>query len=462
MKFFIAIISLASFQLHAASNPYAEGRVEKLNWELRVNHLSSEYEPGSVCNHEGQKAGAWCDDSDTKTARKLSGVEDRLEELMNLPEIRSVTMAYFSFSSSNMKRAMCDAAKNNKINITLYIDQSNKETVQSMLDCSSRIKVVGIGRGPYMAVPDSHLFHMKIFIASTLPELAPLSELKTELSEKEFKSASTATTYVVSSSGNMSGYGTSLHFDNWLFFNGPTSENVIQSNVCTLSSLKGLNADNRDRRKEFAKRYKACRDEIETEESPDLKFYAVPHDEINPQPYDAYKSMIDRTESELLVAIHRMTSKAVWSPWVSAKKRGVNVQVIMDDDTLRTGKEYGGAAHDVKVMDVQADRGIRKAGIKTYYMETNAEGRPHLFHSKFFISDGRRLFQGAGNFSSAALNIYGLGNYEQFYEIRVPEIVNAYKDAWMEYKTLATPLKDHPVYKHRDLTYDEISDKDSE
>lgn len=435
---------------NAITAPYRSGSVDNIKWEVRFNHLTSTG-PSLVCNLPGKKAGAHCDGSETREAAKASGTEDRLIEIMNLPEIKSVKLAYYSFSNSRIRNALCEAAKNKNLHIRIYIDSSpeNIGSVTELESCSSNVSIqpVGMGYGQYIQ-------HMKIFLASELEDPVPLSELSGSLA----KSAAKTKAYVVSSSGNMSGYGTSLHFDNWLFFETDYAENIIQQNVCALRSMDGQSTTF-DSRKQFAKNYADCRKDIDGAERSDLRFYAVPHGSKhgfqNPEPYREYEYMIRQAKYEVLVAIHRLTTENMYKPWLNAIKRNVPVSVIFDDDTLRRGKQNAQPFHDVGMEDVRSERALRKAGAKITYMESGAEVRPHLFHSKFVVVDpGQKtaaLFQGAGNFTSTAMNIFGDGNFEQYYVIRIPELVQAYADGWKDYRSLSTKLSDHPVANYKDL-----------
>lgn len=430
---------------HAASPAYREGQVDNIKWEVRFNHLSPSG-PANVCQVEDRKPGAFCDGSETREAARVSGVEDRLIEIMNLPEIRSVSLAYYSFSNSRIKRALCEAAQKKDLHIRIYIDGSpeNVSSVEELKSCSANVVIipVGLGFGRYIQ-------HMKIFFASEMEDPRPLAQL----SASEAKRYANSKAFAVSSSGNMSSYGTSLHFDNWLFFESDFAENVIQQNLCALRSMddQSTTTDTRDK---YANTYAKCRKAIADAERRDVQFYAVPHGFQNPEPYRGYEDMIRAARTELKVAIHRLTTPQMYRPWISAKNRGVDVSVILDDDTLRVGKEDGGAAHDVGDADVRSDRALRKANVDVTYMESGAEVRAHLFHSKFVVVDpGQKtgaVFQGAGNFTSTAMNINGNGNFEQYYVLRVPEIVQAYADGWEDYRSLSTRLKDHPVGNNPD------------
>lgn len=446
--FFLALMTLGlGAQASLASTPpFRSGQVDNIAWEVRFNHLDPNG-PTLICNLKGQKAGAHCEGTETREAARLSGTEDRLIEIMNLPEIKSVALAYYSFSNTRIRRALCESAKSKNLKVRVYIDSSpaNIESVRDLAECSPNVVIqpVGLGFGRYIQ-------HMKIFLASELEDPVPLSEL----SGAQAFNAGKSKAFVVSSSGNMSGYGTSLHFDNWLIFETTFAENIIQQNLCALRSMDGQSVT-QDTRKDFAIAYSRCRARIFDSERSDLQFFAVPHGHKSPEPYNAYSLMLSKAQSEVMVAIHRLTTPQMYRPWLQAFQRGLPVSVIMDDDTLRRGKVNGQPYQDVQMEDVRSERALRKAGITVTYMETGAASRPHLFHSKFVVVDPGKptgaLFQGAGNFTSTAMNIDANGNFEQYYVIKVPEIVQAYAEGWNYYRELSTRLEDHPVAKQKDL-----------
>jgi len=204
----LSVVTSGSLGL-AASPAYRSGTVDNINWEVRFNHLTPSG-PAMVCQVQDRKPGAFCDGSETKEAAKVSGVEDRLIEIMNMPEIRSVSLAYYSFSNSRIKRALCEAAQKKDLHLRIYIDGSpeNVSSVEELRSCSKNVVIqpVGLGFGRYIQ-------HMKIFFASEMEDPRPLSQLTSEEAKQYAKSKA----FAVSSSGNMSSYGTSLHFDNWLF-----------------------------------------------------------------------------------------------------------------------------------------------------------------------------------------------------------------------------------------------------
>lgn len=425
----------------AISDPFAQGESNGLRWEARFNLPE--------CRHSGQKRNAWCMVSDADRAAEISGVEDKLISWMKDPKVRSVQMAYFSFSNKRIRSALCEAANSEKrLRVTLYINSSNfhHANVEALKNCSPYTEVISRGKGPF-GTAGAHLQHTKIFLASESLRPLPWSDL----TESERANQVRTRTRFTSSSANMSSFGTSLHFENWLFFNDDTSSYLAQQNLCTFKAFSVKN----DRRT-FANTYRDCIRKIQSRPRSDIRYFAVPSTRLK-KPYTTLKEMILSAESEILIAIHRLTTGKVYKDLFLKKafEPGVDVKIIFDDDTLRTGKVNGGPAHDVAKHDVIAYRTLRR-DTQITFMETNADSTTHLFHNKFAVVDGKKLFQGAGNFTGTALNISGYGNYEQFYSIEIPEIVSAYHRAWNVLDRRATTTQNHPVGQNRDKNLRDI------
>jgi phosphatidylserine/phosphatidylglycerophosphate/cardiolipin synthase-like enzyme len=364
------------------------------------------------------------------------------------PEVKSLYLAYFSFSNKTVRKALCDAAIDRGVNITLYIDSSNvnHENVVALKNCSKKIRVIGRGVGPF-GTPGAHLQHAKIFLATSMEELKPLHEL----SYSERNKLMNDRIHFTSSSANMSSNGTALHFENWLFFDAPLRNYIAQQNVCTFVAFSVEND-----RDTFANEYENCVNQINAKPMRNIKYMMVPANDTAPlTPLEAMEK-VTYVQRELLIGIHRLTSWPIFNLFVDAKENGADVRIIYDDDTLRAGVKNGGNYLDMGSHDVNSYRVLRDAGVKTYFMETNYETFSHVFHNKFVVGDRKKLFQGAGNFTSTALNIpskwnpSGFGNYEQFYYITVPEIADAYRAAWIVLKRRATRSQDHHLMENQE------------
>lgn len=439
MKNIILLLAIVlSFKaLSETSRPYASGNSNGLNWELRLNLPD--------CDNAGQKPGAFCTFKDMYKAARKSGVEDRLYDWMMDPEVKALFLAYFSFSNKTIRKRLCTTSLKRQIPITIYLDQANADELQGWFvsKCKGQ-KTIKIKRlGAPFASKGGHLQHSKIFMASQtvkLKEYALMNEEeKAQARQRELK--------FTSSSANMSSGGLSVHFENWLMFGQNETKQLAQTNVCAFLAFEKATAEYANPREVFATQYQSCYKRIQDKRRKDISMIMVPT-KSSYKPLNSMRSVVNSASKNLRVAIHRLTTSQVYRSILGKKADYVDFEMIMDDDTLRVGVRDGGLARDVEASDIRAYRYLRNKGEVTF-METNAE--THLFHNKFIIADDKALFQGAGNFTTRALNTGRYGNYEQFYEIRIPEIVKAYVRGFEEMKRRSTKRSNHPVGNHADL-----------
>ncbi|MBT5094915.1 MAG: hypothetical protein HOM21_11755, partial [Halobacteriovoraceae bacterium] len=289
---------------------------------------------------------------------------------------------------------------------------------------------------------------MKIFLASPTEELP----LLTELSATAAATVRNGKVRFTSSSANMSGYGTNLHFENWLFFTDRGDSYLAQKNACIFKAFGGEN-----NREAFTTTFKACERNIKARKSYDVRMMVAPTTIKYQHPYiNGMKYILERkTKKSVKVAIHRLTTNLVTRLFIDRIKRNVPVSLVMDDDTYLYSIDAGG--FDVTDSDANSMKKVRNAGGDVAFIQTNEEAKPgkgHLHHNKYIIADDKYLFQGAGNFTGKALNmgwedgkgyIPAFGNYEQFYIIKDAGIVKAYVNAFAELRARASTSSEHPV-----------------
>jgi phosphatidylserine/phosphatidylglycerophosphate/cardiolipin synthase-like enzyme len=105
---------------------------------------------------------------------------------------------------------------------------------------------------------------------------------------------------------------------------------------------------------------------------------------------------IEQAKRELLVAVYAFTSDELAQALAQAKKRGVTVQVIIDQEfDARNEKSKG------KFLELQKITVRRSSGIKAPL--TDREGG--LMHQKFAVIDRRTLLTGSYNWTHAADNL---------------------------------------------------------
>lgn len=467
----LLVLSFSAFGL-GISAPFDQGVASNdMRWEVRFNF--------PACDHEGRKSNVWCTyKDDSKTAIKISGVEAKLKSWINDEKVKALYLAYMSFSNRGVKKALCDGAKKRKdLILKIFVNYSSYESTEKFFNRCNRNKNVEVfsrGKGPFTE-KGSHLQHSKIFLALETGELKNI----TDYSSNELKEEKGRRIRFTSSSANMSGFGTNLHFENWLFFNAKADDYVAQQNVCVFKAFgnEKVVSDSTYRDK-FKVRYADCVEKIykskRTKKRKDMTFYLVPavDNKLARRPFQDLKKAALSAKDEVLVAIHRLGSSALTGQVFKklAYKRGVKFKIIFDDDTLRVGKKDGGPSMSTDSYDVRNYRMLRDTKrAEIYFMETNARAikvgmddssyKAQMFHNKFIVVDDKFLFQGAGNFTGSALNYKKDKNFEQFYLIKNRDIVKAYKEAWYKMRDLATYEKDHEDYDKEDLPLNQIKRK---
>ncbi len=130
---------------------------------------------------------------------------------------------------------------------------------------------------------------------------------------------------------------------------------------------------------------------------------------------EAIVSELKRAKAEVLVQAYFFTSKDIASALVSAKKRGVKVQVILDKSNL-TGN-YSSADF------------IAHAGIPTLIDSEHA-----IAHNKVMIIDGQTVITGSFNFTKAA----EISNAENVLVVSDQKLANDYANNWHDHAKHST------------------------
>lgn len=127
----------------------------------------------------------------------------------------------------------------------------------------------------------------------------------------------------------------------------------------------------------------------------------------------AQKAIIDvirSARSELRLAAYSFTSPVVVKELVAAKKRGVDVKIVVDEKGNKSKKS------------ISAMNTIQLAKIP---IRTN--GRFSIFHDKFIIVDKRTVETGSFNYSDSA-NFRNSENVIAMYNM--PEVAEVYLEHW--------------------------------
>jgi len=124
---------------------------------------------------------------------------------------------------------------------------------------------------------------------------------------------------------------------------------------------------------------------------------------------------INQARGVILVQAYSFTSMPIAKALVSAKQRGVSVQVILDKS--QRSERYSGATF------------LANAGIRTLIDE-----QPSIAHSKVIIIDGTSVITGSFNFTRSAQQY----NAENLIVIRDGVLAQHYTQNWVASERLST------------------------
>ena len=134
---------------------------------------------------------------------------------------------------------------------------------------------------------------------------------------------------------------------------------------------------------------------------------------------DAVVSAIDQAKKSVLVQAYSFTSAPIAQALVDAKKRGVDVRVILDK-SQRT-ERYSGATF-------LANEGV----------PVSIDAAHKIAHNKVMVIDGQTVITGSFNFTKAAES----GNAENVLLIlHAPELAARYTANWEEHFAHASPYR---------------------
>lgn len=366
-----------------------------------------------ICNHEG-KTPAWCTYDDLIPSSEASGMIENINQQIDLavnPKTAKLYVAYFSFSNKPIFRKLCEKAQAG-ISIEFFLDSSYRTSTlaQDLINCGSNNNVK---------------FH---FIGHT--DTTDQSNIIWRLHHNKFMiidSGDETPVNINFSSGNLSAYGTSLHYDHWVTITAPRTSNIYNTHLCVIQAM--LNAvdpdgDGQDNDMDDPALYRTTLnkclkdmnaltiDDAILEETIAPLFSPNPQNEIANRLVEEINSL--QSGETLRGAIQHFTHNSIARALTRACERGVNVQMIMDDDILTGESEVPGVQEFYSSM-------LQNTCVNIQFMQTNAEGF-QMMHNKFLVLGNRRVFAGAGHFTYSAMTV----NYENFYLMQSQSIVDQY------------------------------------
>jgi len=442
------------------SSPFAQGTQDGIAWQLRLNR--------GQCSHPPHPP-TYCTAVDDKARiAKESGIEATLLAWIRNPETQWVKFSYMTFGNSDIAEALCTRSQDENFKIDIFLKtemvfpvENTSGPYKKLVDCANGRNYNIYPRG------GSWLNHAKIFMAGGPDK-----------------------TYFTSSSANLSGSGTSLHYDNWLMFEAPTAHKLAKANQCFLDSVKSggesvhenlarlgdqripltqeknalvqqLEAQGEAKDQVLKDKLRLIENQLEIRQDKgkiinaqelcmqtfafakdeSLQFLATPIPQKRQQVVDRLGELIDSSQSSIQIAAHKITKLEgqglpIVDKLLNRMKAGVKVSIVFDDDTILRQKNIGPiTGQQVGPQEVAAYLALEEGGAAIKFLDTNEKDFA-LMHNKFMIFDSKIIFTGAGNFSKASLR--GT-NTEQFYIVQVPAIVQAYQRGWEELHAWAFP-----------------------
>jgi predicted transcriptional regulator len=149
-------------------------------------------------------------------------------------------------------------------------------------------------------------------------------------------------------------------------------------------------------------------------------------------------------KSQLIEAMSHRFSGALASLYAELLKSGKKIKFILDDDIYWAKILKKDIGRNTKIEAFKIYNDLINYGMNTRFLETN-QSVYQLQHNKFMIftfNEGSgAVFTGAGNMTTAAFS----KNFENFYYIKIPAVVAAYKRQYdLYFNKMATPPEDMP------------------
>jgi hypothetical protein len=173
---------------------------------------------------------------------------------------------------------------------------------------------------------------------------------------------------------------------------------------------------------EYGSFIKSCRDGAGIGEEADIKTFFVPGDGGRAG-QQIQKGV--REATNIKIAAHRFSYRMLRTE-LESRLTGANppeIKLVVDDDVWWAG--HGEADMPNTPDEFEIVKPLAEKGVSVRYVETN-HGAHYLHHNKFIVFEtpsGKAAFAGAGNFTGTAFT----DNFENFYYITIPHVVDAMK-----------------------------------
>lgn len=359
----------------------------------------------------------YCKPADeSASVKRADSPQFRITEWVSDANTKEIYMAYLSFSSQNVVKALCSAVKRG-VKLSMVLDHGEDPTIpvlnndaEGLKKCGNKGLVSVTYRGSTSGLGYAH---NKIMIIN------PDSDV----------------TKIIFSSGNMTS-GTSINHENWNFVTTSGTSYFAKTHKCVVTAM--INAG--DTKANFTKSLNSCRSQIQAEPESDIQVFFAPVDGAK-----AMEKVKDASYKAKLVEAmsHRLSGQmaTLFQKLLSSRKP---VKFILDDDIYWAHKRQEDIGRNTSGEAAKIYRDLISKGMNTRFLQTN-QSVFQLQHNKFMIftfgNNEGAVFNGAGNFTSAAFT----KNFENFYYITIPSVVEAYNKQYdLYFDSMATKAEDMP------------------
>lgn len=405
----------------------------------------------------------YCKSRDKKaSAKRANSPMSLLLSWINDEETKEIFLAYLSYSSRQVSKALCTAMRERGVEVHLIYDSHNEQPKKQkkngkVITTYPRMKFIhNLQSDQCKYISQNGRPYQKIWVYSRGGkgkgnDRAGFAHNKViVINPQNLQDQDKEKVRIAFSSGNMSS-GVTIHHENWHFITTHPQSYFAQAHLCL---IKGMKNDHGGRKK-YQQSIARCKRRIKAEEEEDIKTFFIPGEGKSAEKFIA-KAF--RKARGIDVAAHRFTY-----PWVELQMRQAlqadkQVRLVVDDDLYWSEKFQTNMGRNT-IFEARKIKRLVRHGLQVAYMETNGgiadpkkqdQARPYLHHNKFFIfhfpKNSGAVFTGAGNLTKSAFT----KNFENFYYIEIQnDQVDVYQDFKDQYhhmwENLATTSGDMPV-----------------
>ena len=152
--------------------------------------------------------------------------------------------------------------------------------------------------------------------------------------------------------------------------------------------------------------------------SPILQVYFAPQNQIKIT--NTLFDLLDNAKKQILIAIYWITDNAIIEKIIAAKRRNIDVQIVIDETTPQVD--------DIITQLLQND-------IVPIICPSKPPYNTGIMHNKFVAIDATKVFTGSANFTQAALSSSAIkNNFENVMIINSTDIAQKFIDAFVTMK----------------------------